>query len=98
MGITQESLGELVNLSTTTISRLETGSQCVSAVKLVEIAEALKIDAALLFGDFRRNEMHQKNGVDEEIVCMLEGFSQREKKFILDYLKNFMEFNMEFRE
>lgn len=98
LGITQESLGELVNLSTTTISRLETGSQCVSATKLVEIADALKIDAGLLFCEFMRNESHQKNGIDEEIVCMLERFSQKEKQFILRYLKDFMEFNESYRE
>lgn len=98
MGITQESLGELVNLSTTTISRLETGSQCVAATKLVEIANALKIDAGLLFCDFIQNENHQKKEIDDEILYLLERFSQKEKQFLLGYMKNFMEFNKSFRE
>lgn len=98
MGITQESLGELVNLSTTTVSRLETGSQCVAVTKLVEIANALKIDAGLLFCDFIQNENHQKKEIDDEILYLLERFSQKEKQFLLGYMKNFMEFNKSFRE
>ena len=51
-GLSQSALGKLVGLGQTHISRLESGTKCISNEKLLAIAEALKgaiakVDAVL---------------------------------------------------
>ena len=51
-GISQEKLAELVDLSLSSISRLETGRTMVSVEKLLRIADALNVGIDELLADF----------------------------------------------
>ena len=47
-GLTQESLASLISLSRTSITNIERGRQSVPLHKLIEIADALRVDASNL--------------------------------------------------
>lgn len=49
--LSQEQLGELVNLSTNSISQIENGNQIPNAINLYLIAKVLDIDLNELFKD-----------------------------------------------
>ena len=57
MGLTQESLAEIMDLSITTISRLENGQQCMSVINLIKLARVLKMDVADLFSSYKFSDM-----------------------------------------
>ena len=47
-GLTQEALASLISLSRTSITNIEKGRQSVPLHKIIEIAEALRVDASNL--------------------------------------------------
>ncbi|MDO5417733.1 MAG: helix-turn-helix transcriptional regulator [Lachnospiraceae bacterium] len=93
-GFSQEQLAELVDVSTTTISRLENGRQMVSVAKIVQISMVLKIGAGELFCDYDY-EMAEKKNVDVRLEELLRACSPRQKEYFLDYLKQFLEYSQE---
>lgn len=94
-GLSQERLGEKVNVSLTTISRLENGRQMVSVAKLVKISEVLQIEASSLFSDFDFSNPSKKVNVDSQIESILTNCSTREKMYILGVLELCMKYRQE---
>lgn len=92
-GMSQERLGEKVDVSLTTISRLENGRQMVSVAKLVKISEALQIEAGSLLSDFDFCNPNSKNEVDTRIALLLERCSIREKNYLLDVLELYVKYH-----
>lgn len=87
---TQEKLAEMVEVSTTTISRLENGDQMVGVLKLMQIAEALGVTAdTLLYKD--ETEKPASDEWDERIICLLEKYSVGQKKYIWRMMTELLE-------
>lgn len=88
-GYTQEKMAELVGVSITTISRLETGERMVGVIKLMQIAEALGVTADALLYD-PETKMPEADEWDERITCVLEECSSREKEYIWKMASEFL--------
>lgn len=91
-GLSQGQLGEKVKVSMTTISRLENGRQMVSVAKLVEISEALQIEAGILLCDFDFTQLAKVEDVDSQIASMLRRCSVKEKRFFAEILENYIKY------
>lgn len=86
-GLSQGQLADKLNVSLTTINRLENGRQMVSVTKLVKIAEVLQIDAGSLLCDFDFSNSVRKNDIDSQIESALGKYTLREKNIIAEALK-----------
>ena len=80
-GYTQEQLAEMVEASTTTISRMEIGKRMVGVEKLMQIAEALGVTVDALLYD-SEEKLSETDEWDERIICLLEKCTADEKKYI----------------
>lgn len=83
-GITQEALAELVDVSTTHVSHIETGVTKLSLPVLVKIANALDVRVDALLYD------EPRGGVSiavDEIAAILEGCNAAQAQFIADIVK-----------
>lgn len=85
LGISQEELGELVDLSLTSISRLENGHQIVSVLKLIEIATALNVEVSVLLQDTQL-ELESDN-LNDLIIETLKDCSEEQKEYILENIR-----------
>ena len=94
-GLSQEKLAELVNVSLTTISRMENGHQMVAVEKLIQIAEALEMNAGDLFLDFSFEGNREKEEVDVQLQKVLKNCNAHEKGHILAYTKMFLAYTRE---
>lgn len=93
-GYTQEKLAELVEVSTTTISRLENGDQMVKVSKLMQIADALGVTADVLLYS-SEPERTLSDGWNERITILLEKYSNRQKEYIWKVMKAFWDLESE---
>lgn len=82
-GLSQEQLAEMVNISTTHMSHIETGNTKLSLPVLVDIANALNVRTDDLLD---RSQYTTGNAV-EEIAAMLESCSAQEAKVVVDIVK-----------
>ena len=82
-GLSQEQLAEMVNISTTHMSHIETGNTKLSLSVLVDIANALDVRTDDLLD---RSQYTTGNAV-EEIAAMLESCSAQEAKVVVDIVK-----------
>ena len=82
-GLSQEKLAEMVNISTTHMSHIETGNTKLSLPVLVGIANALDMRADDLLG----RSMYTTGNAVEEIAAILENCSTQEAKAIEDIVK-----------
>lgn len=82
-GLSQEQLAEMVNISTTHMSHIETGNTKLSLPVLVDIANALDVRTDDLLD---RSQYTTGNAV-EEIAAMLESCSAQEAKVAVDIVK-----------
>lgn len=82
-GLSQEQLAEMVNISTTHMSHIETGNTKLSLPVLVDIANALDVRTDDLLD---RSQYTTGNAV-EEIAAMLESCSAQEAKVVVDIVK-----------
>lgn len=83
-GLSQEELAERVNISTTHMSHIETGSTKLSLPVLVDIANALQVTADDLV---RASSNCNPNAVSNEIIRLLEDCSPQQINVLLDILK-----------
>lgn len=93
-GYSQEKLAEMVDVSTTTISRLEHGDQMVKVFKLMQIAEALGVTADVLLYPSETCQAASDEW-DEQIVILLERYSSKQKEYIWKVMKAFWDLESE---
>lgn len=82
--LSQEQLAEMVQISTTHMSHIETGNTKLSLPVLVDIAEALSVQTDELLYD---TPPYNKTGMKQEINELLDSCSTRETRILLDILK-----------
>jgi transcriptional regulator with XRE-family HTH domain len=80
-GLTQLHLSELVGLSPTYISYIESGYKSMSLATFIEIANALNVTADELLIDSLENTVKVSN---HELAALLSDCSEYEKKILLD--------------
>ena len=85
LGITQEKLSEMVDLSPAHISHIESGKTKVSLESLVNIANALNTTTDSLLYD---NLTISTSSYDKELRDMLEHCSVREKQTVYAAVEN----------
>lgn len=82
--LSQEELAEMVNISTTHMSHIETGNTKLSLPVLVDIASALEVRT----DDLLNNDPAATTGTAlDEIAAVLERCTARESKVITDVVK-----------
>ncbi len=82
-GVSQERLAELVNISTTHMSHIETGNTKLSLPVLVELAEVLEVRTDDLLG----RSVYTGGHAAEEITALLEGCTPQEAKVLVELVK-----------
>lgn len=83
-GLSQEQLAELVGISTTHMSHIETGNTKLSLPVLVSLAEALEVstDDLLFCGS-----PTERGGVLDELAQLLESCTTQQMKIVVDVVK-----------
>jgi len=76
--MTQEELAEMIDVSPTFISLVETGTKALSLSKAIELADVLKVSMDVLFQD---NRLQQEESDIAEAAFLLQGY---EKEVIVD--------------
>ena len=82
-GLSQEQLAEMVNISTTHMSHIETGNTKLSLSVLVDIANAMDVHT----DDLLERSFYSTGNAVEEIAAMLESCSPQEAKAVVDIVK-----------
>ena len=82
--MTQERLAELVGLSPTHMSNIESGSANVSLPSLVNIANALALSVDDLLSD---SIVHARASLEREFQQMLDGCTEYEMRIVRDAAK-----------
>lgn len=77
--LTQERLAELVSLSPSHMSNIETGTTRVSLTTLVSIANALSVTADDLLYD---NLIHARSQLEQELQKLLDGCDEYELRVV----------------
>lgn len=95
-GWTQEQFGELTEMSTTTISRLELGKQMVSVEKLIKIAETVGVGMEKIMADFMT--MTEGESEDAELLYLLKKMDSADKEYIKKHVYIFQEYLMKVNE
>lgn len=83
--LSQEQLAEIVDISTTHMSHIETGNTKLSLAVLVEIASALDVSSDELLFDTPINQ--RKNAI-ADIQNILESCTPQQLKIIVDIIKS----------
>lgn len=83
-GLSQEQLAELIGISTTHMSHIETANTKLSLPVFVEIAKVLEVQTDSLLYDEPRDSV--SSSIDE-IVAILEGCDAKQARIILDIAK-----------
>ena len=79
--MTQEELAEMIDVSPTFISLVETGTKALSLTKAIELADVLKVSMDVLFQD---NRLQQEESDIAEAAFLLQGCNSYEKEVIVD--------------
>ena len=79
--MTQEELAEMIDVSPTCISLVETGTKALSLSKAIELADVLKVSMDVLFQD---NRLQQEESDIAEAAFLLQGCNSYEKEVIVD--------------
>ena len=82
-GLSQEQLAEMVNISTTHMSHIETGNTKLSLPVLVDIANALDVRT----DDLLDRSLYTVGDAVGEITAVMEGCTPQEAKVIVDIIK-----------
>lgn len=83
--LSQEELAEMINISKTHMSHIETGNTKLSLPVLVDIADALKIQTDELIYD---TPPENKTKIKQEISDLLDSCSTKEAYILLDVLRS----------
>ena len=75
--MTQEELAEMIDVSPTFISLVETGTKALSLSKAIELADVLKVSMDVLFQD---NRLQQEESDIAEAAFLLQGCNSYEKE------------------
>ncbi len=81
--LTQEALAELVGISTSHVSNIETGTKQISLSTLIKLANALKVSVDELLFD---NVIHSNTKYEKEIMRYLDDCSDYEIRHIIDLI------------
>lgn len=92
-GLSQEKLAEILDITNTHISYIETGTKAPSLDMLIKIANALDVSADdLLVGRLT----HSSSSVGKELHTILQGCNRDEEKMLIRILKFMKELFIEF--
>lgn len=91
-GFTQELLAEKSNVSSSVISRLETGRTMVSIDKLYRIAQALNVGLQDLLYDFCEIDPIDAS-LTEELNFQISLMKPSQKEYLLEYVKLYNKFH-----
>ncbi len=80
MSLSQEELAELIGISVTHMSHIETGNTKLSLAVFVKATKALNVSADSLLFEFTDNE----NMLKSEMCQILVGCSEEQSKIIID--------------
>ena len=83
-GLSQEQLAEMIGISTTHMSHIETANTKLSLPVFVDIAEVLEVQADELLYDSPREST---TGITEEITEILRGCDLRHARIIADVVR-----------
>lgn len=89
LGLSQDELSEKVDISTTHLSHIETGSTKLSLPVLVKLASALNIHPDQLLLDICDND--QGKAYDSEILQLLDSCTSREMLIVADVVSAILE-------
>lgn len=78
-GLTQERLGEALDVESVTISRIETGAQMPSIDRLDEISRILKVSLTALLADTNKSD-----AVADMLADVIKDLPLRERKYVYD--------------
>ncbi len=87
MELTQEKLAEMMDISITTISRLENGQQCMSIKNLIKLGKILQLDVAELFSSYKFSTSITIKDDDKQIIDILNQCTPQQKKYFIEYMK-----------
>lgn len=87
--LTQEQLAEKANVSSSFISRLETGKVLPSIERLYMLAEILDVGLQDLLCDLFRESDNSPSSLDKEIHHYIDLMTTAEKQYLLEYVKLF---------
>ena len=79
--MTREELAEMIDVSPTFISLVETGTKALSLSKAIELADVLKVSMDVLFQD---NRLQQEESDIAEAAFLPQGCNSYEKEVIVD--------------
>lgn len=91
MELTQERLAEIMDISITTISRLENGQQCMSVKNLVKLSRILQIDVADIFSNYKFSDSISMKTEDEQIIEILKQSTPQQKRYFIECMKWFLD-------
>lgn len=83
-GLTQETLAEMVDISTTHMSHIETGATKLSLPVLVDIAQALDVSCDVILTGSRSNT---GNGAVQEAQALLSDCTPKQAQVLLAILR-----------
>lgn len=92
--ITQEGLADMLDVSNTTISRIENGNQLCSVFQIMNLAKVLCITPGDLLNVYNFESDKAVMNIDEEIVDLCRTLSCEEKEYVRLYLKMMLEMRM----
>lgn len=81
--VTQSALSEQLGVTESYISQIERGSAKVSLNRLGQIAELLRIDAALLISDCGTG----MEGVEPELARIIKGWSEEQRMLLTELVR-----------
>ena len=87
MELTQEKLAEMMDISITTISRLENGQQCMSIKNLIKLGKILQLDVAEFFSSYKFSTPITIKDDDKQIIDILNQCTPQQKKYFIAYMK-----------
>lgn len=89
-GLTQEAFADRCGLAQTYVSRIENGGANPSLDAMQILADALRVQLPTLF-TWREDGAHQENAMMREIEELLAGHTKEDQRFMLQTLKQMIE-------
>ncbi|MCB7303587.1 helix-turn-helix domain-containing protein [Bariatricus massiliensis] len=90
-GLTQAELAQKMNLSETTISRIENGSQVTSFETMVEFSDGLNVHLDFLLCDYLSGVSAEHDPVVQEILELLAPLPDNYRRYVRDNLIHVIE-------
>lgn len=87
LGLTQEALAEILDISPAYLGQIENGRRGVNLENLIELSKALGVTLDYLAGDYLENQLSQEKMREEQWLRLLEGLSPQEADTLIQLVK-----------